>query len=142
MGIAGAGLVSSTIAEIVAFVVFFLYILSDRTARSYHLFRLPKIDLKLIRQQYSLSLPIVAQAFVGLGSWFVFFGIVENLGESELWYHHQPGEDGLSGRLDPDLGFASGVNTLVSHFIGTSRNGRQWCPSSGKQPRSPGLLLC
>ena len=119
MGIAGAGL-ASTIAEIVAFIVFFIYILFDRSARSYHLFHLPKIDFALIRQQYSLSIPIVAQAFVGLGSWFVFFGIVENLGEHQLAITNLVRMVYLVLSI-PTWGFASGVNTMVSNFIGQQK---------------------
>ncbi len=116
MGIAGAGL-ASTIAEIVAFVVFAVYIAFDRKARAYRLFKLPRIDLQLIRQQYRLATPIVAQAFVGLGSWFVFFGIVENLGEHELAITNLARIVYLVLSI-PTWGFASGVNTLVSNFIG------------------------
>jgi putative MATE family efflux protein len=116
MGIAGAGL-ASTIAEVVAFVVFIIYILLDKQARTYRLFRLPKIDLELIKQQYSLALPIVAQAIVGLGSWFVFFSIVENLGERELAITNLIRMVYLILSI-PTWGFASGVNTLVSNFIG------------------------
>lgn len=116
MGIAGAGL-ASTIAEIVAFVLFFIYILFDREARRYRLFHLPKIDLALIKQQYMLAFPIVAQAFVGLGSWFVFFGIVENLGERELAITNLVRMVYLILSI-PTWGFASGVNTLVSNLIG------------------------
>lgn len=116
MGIAGAGL-ASTIAEVVAFIVFGLYILGDRHARLYRLFHLPKIDFSLIRQQYRLSFPIVAQALVGLGSWFVFFGIVENLGERELAITNLVRMVYLILSI-PCWGFSSGVNTLVSNFIG------------------------
>ena len=119
MGIAGAGL-ASTIAEIVAFAVFFIYILSDKKARAYQLFKLPKIDFELIKQQYKLALPIVAQAFVGLGSWFVFFGIVENLGERELAITNLVRMVYLVLSI-PTWGFASGVNTLVSNFIGQQK---------------------
>ncbi|GJM34611.1 MAG: MATE family efflux transporter [Saprospiraceae bacterium] len=116
MGIAGAGL-ASTISEMVAFIVFVIYILLDPKARFYHLFKLPKIDFKLIRQQYRLSAPIVLQAFVGLGSWFVFFGIVENLGERPLAITNLVRMVYLVLSI-PCWGFASGVNTLVSNFIG------------------------
>jgi len=119
MGIAGAGL-ASTIAEIVAFAVFFVYILFDRHARSYQLFHLPKVDLELIRQQYRLAIPIVAQAIVGLGSWFVFFGIVENLGERELAITNLVRMVYLILSI-PTWGFASGVNTMVSNFIGQQK---------------------
>lgn len=116
MGIAGAGL-ASTVAEVVAFIAFITYILFDQEARSYRLFKLPKIDIKLIKQQYKLAFPIVAQAFVGLGSWFVFFGIVENLGERELAITNLARMVYLILSI-PTWGFASGVNTLVSNLIG------------------------
>lgn len=116
MGIAGAGL-ASTIAEIIAFIVFLVYILLDKKAVDYKLFQLPKIDLPLIKQQYMLALPIVAQAFVGLGSWFVFFGIVENLGERELAITNLVRMVYLVLSI-PCWGFASGINTMVSNFIG------------------------
>lgn len=119
MGIAGAGL-ASTVAEIVAFFVFILYVLLDKKASAYRLFNLPKIDIALIRQQYGLSTPIVAQAIVGLGSWFVFFGIVENLGERELAITNLVRIVYLALSI-PCWGFSSGVNTLVSNFIGQNR---------------------
>ena len=116
MGIAGAGL-ASTIAEIVAFVLFIIYIFFDKEARTYRLFHLPKVDLTLIKNQYRLAFPIVAQAVVGLGSWFVFFGIVENLGERELAITNLVRMVYLILSI-PTWGFASGVNTLVSNLIG------------------------
>lgn len=119
MGIAGAGL-ASTIAEVVAFVVFVVYILFDQRTRAYYLFHLPKIDMELIRQQYGLSVPIVAQAIVGLGSWFVFFGIVENMGERQLAITNLVRMVYLILSI-PTWGFASGVNTLVSNFIGQQK---------------------
>jgi putative MATE family efflux protein len=120
MGIGGAGL-ASTIAEVVAFVIFFVYILFDKKAKDYQLFKLPEIDLALIKQQYKLSLPIVAQAIVGVGSWFVFFSIVEKLGERELAISNLARMVYLLLSI-PTWGFASGVNTLVSNFIGQNRH--------------------
>ncbi|MDX1666592.1 MAG: MATE family efflux transporter [Saprospiraceae bacterium] len=116
MGIAGAGL-ASTISEAVALVVFIIYILFDDKARTYHLFRKPTFDLDLVRVQYQLSFPIVAQAFVGLGSWFVFFGIVENLGERPLAITNLVRIVYLVLSI-PCWGFSSGVNTMVSNLIG------------------------
>ncbi len=119
MGIAGAGL-ASTIAEVVAFIIFIIYILYDKKAKDYHLFRLPSIDFELIRKQFKISSPIVAQAVVGLGSWFVFFGIVENLGERELAITNLVRMVYLVLSI-PCWGFSSGINTIVSNFIGANR---------------------
>ena len=119
MGIAGAGLASS-IAEGVAFTVFIIYIIFDNKAVSYKLFKLPDIDIPLIKKQLSIGAPIVAQAVVGLGSWFVFFGIVENLGERQLAITNLVRMVYLVLSI-PCWGFSSGINTLVSNFIGQSK---------------------
>jgi len=120
MGIAGAGL-ASTIAEVVAFTIFVTYIFFDKKTRGYNLFKLPKIDLELIKRQQAIGAPIVAQAIVGLGSWFVFFGIVENLGERELAITNLVRMVYLVLSI-PCWGFASGVNTMVSNFIGQNQH--------------------
>ncbi len=119
MGIAGAGL-ASTIAEVVAFVVFLVYIYFDKGIRKYKLFKIPKIDWDLIKDQQKLASPIVAQSIVGLGSWFVFFGIVENLGERPLAITNLARMVFLFLQI-PSWGFASTINTLVSHFIGQQK---------------------
>ena len=119
MGIAGAGLASS-IAESIAFFFFVIYILFDKKARLYGLFKPPKIDWELIKLQLKMSTPIVAQSVVGLGSWFVFFGIVENLGERQLAITNLVRMVYLVLSI-PSWGFASGINTLVSNFIGQKR---------------------
>ncbi|MBT8219687.1 MAG: MATE family efflux transporter, partial [Bacteroidia bacterium] len=73
MGIAGAGL-ASTIAEYVAILAFFIYMLLDGENKNYRLYRLPDLDFELIKTQFKIGAPIVAQAVVSLGSWFIFFG--------------------------------------------------------------------
>jgi len=119
MGIAGAGL-ASTIAEVIAFIVFVIYVLLDKPSRKYNLFKFPKIDVPLIKAQLKIGAPIVAQAVVGLGSWFVFFGIVENLGERPLAITNLVRMVYLVLSI-PCWGFSSGINTLVSNFIGAQR---------------------
>ena len=119
MGIAGAGL-ASTIAEVVAFVLFIIYIIFDKKANLYKLFTLPKVDFAIISQIYKLSSPIVVQAIVGMGSWFVFFSIIENLGERPLAITNLIRMVYLLLSI-PTWGFASGVNTMVSNFIGAQK---------------------
>lgn len=119
MGIAGAGL-ASTIAEVIAFIFFLLYVYFDKGIRKYQLFKIPKIDWELIKDQQRLASPIVAQSIVGLGSWFVFFGIVENLGERPLAITNLVRMVFLFLQI-PSWGFASTINTLVSHFIGQQK---------------------
>lgn len=119
MGIAGAGL-ASTIAEVVAFVVFLIYMVFDKNLRRYKLFKLPKVDLNIIKTQLRISGPIVVQMIVGLGSWFFFFSIVENLGERDMAAANVVRMTYLALSI-PCWGFSTGINTLVSHAIGRNR---------------------
>ncbi|THH41651.1 MATE family efflux transporter [Neolewinella litorea] len=116
MGIAGAGL-ASTIAEFVALVVFLIYMFFDRKNRQYLAGKLPRWDKRLIREIVGLSVPIVAMSIVGLGSAFFFFGIVENFGERDLAVTNIVRIAYLILSI-PAWGFCTGVNTLVSYFIG------------------------
>jgi Na+-driven multidrug efflux pump len=65
-----------------------------------------------------ISIPSVAQPVVGLGSWFIFFSIVEtNLGVRELAVTNLVRMVYLFLSI-PSWGFASSINTLVSNVIG------------------------
>ena len=116
MGIAGAGL-ASTIAEYVALFVFVVYMFFDRKNRKYGLAKLPGWDRKLIREIVGLSVPIVAMSAVGLGSSFFFFGLVENFGERQLAVTNIVRIAYLILSI-PAWGFCTGINTLVSYFVG------------------------
>lgn len=116
MGIAGAGL-ASTISEYVALLVFFIYMVFDKKNRIYDILKLPRYNPILIREIFSLSLPIVAMSVVGLGSAFVFFGLVENFGERELAVTNIIRIAYLILSI-PAWGFCTGINTLASYFMG------------------------
>lgn len=118
-GIAGAGWASS-LAEYAALVAFLVYIVFDKANRKYQLLRVSKVPLELIRQQVRISLPMVAQAMVGLGSSFLFFGMIENLGERPLAITNLARIAYLVLSV-PCWGFSSGINTMVSHYIGREK---------------------
>jgi putative MATE family efflux protein len=119
MGIGGSGLASS-IAEGVAFGVFVIYMIFDQKNRVLNVFTLPTPDLKLNRQQLSISLPMVAHSALGQGSWMFFFGMVENYGERTLAISNLARTVYLLLSI-PLWGFSAGVNTLVSNLIGQAR---------------------
>jgi Na+-driven multidrug efflux pump len=116
MGISGAGL-ASTLAEVVAFVAFVIYMILDKKNRRYRIFRWPKVNWDIVRSQYRLSIPLVVQPMIGLGSWFLFMGIIENLGERALAVTILVQMVYLVLSI-PSWGFAAGVSTLVGGFIG------------------------
>jgi Na+-driven multidrug efflux pump len=119
MGISGSGL-ASTIAEGIAFVIFVLYVILDKKNRPLKIFSLPAADWVLTRQQLRLSLPVVAQAAVGQGSWVFFFGMVENLGERPLAISNLVRTVYLLLSI-PLWGFSAGANTMISNLIGQNR---------------------
>lgn len=120
MGIGGSAM-ASTIAEAVALLLFILYILFwDKKSTAYKLFQFDGINIALIKQQLKLAAPMVAQSVVGLGSWFIFFSLIEHLGERELAITNLVRMVYLTLSI-PCWGFASGVNTLVSNIIGQGK---------------------
>ena len=119
MGIAGAGL-SSSISETIGTLIFLVYVLFDKEVKNFKLLQLGKIDWEAIKIQYKLSIPIIVQLVIGVGSWFVFFGIVENLGERQLAISNLVKNVYFILAI-PIWGFSATVNTLVSGFIGAKK---------------------
>ena len=126
MGIAGAGL-ASTIAEVTAFVVFVLYMLRDHGLRLLRIFRvpLPRPNMNLIVRLISISFPAIAQSVLGIGSWFFFFGVVEHIGERELAISNLARIIYLMLSI-PCWGYSSGIQTIVSNFIGNQKRQAVW----------------
>ncbi len=119
MGIAGAGL-ASVISEIFAFFLFLGYMIWDKEIRPFRLLQRLKPDIQLIKTQFSIALPIVVQSVLGLGSWFIFFAIIDNLGERELAKANLVRIVYMFLSI-PVWGFSSGINTLTSNCIGQKR---------------------
>lgn len=117
MGIAGAAW-ASTIAEMVAFAVFVAYMLTDRVANKFRFFKELSFDTSVIKNVYAISTPILLQSIFGLGSWFVFFSLVEkHLGGEALGTSNLVRNVYLILSI-PCWGFSAGINTIVSNFIG------------------------
>ena len=117
MGIRGAAW-ASTIAEIIAFICFVIYMFKDQFIRSLKIFKRPKFDYTLVKSMFNLSTPIVIQSFVGLGSWFVFFSMIEQFMGKESLEISNLGRNVYLILSIPSWGFAAGLNTLVSNMIG------------------------
>lgn len=116
MGIAGAGLASS-IAEFVAAGVFIIITLRHKDLKKYCLFRFPRPRLSIIRKTLSISVFVMVQYFISLGSWFIFFLIVEKLGERSLAVSNIIRAAYLMFMI-PSIGFSITSNSLVSNAIG------------------------
>jgi Na+-driven multidrug efflux pump len=65
-------------------------------------------------------MPIVLQSVVGMGSWFIFFIIIEDMGKTELAISNIMRAVYLLFMI-PCWGFASSINTLASNLIGQNK---------------------
>jgi putative MATE family efflux protein len=119
MGIAGAGLASS-IAEIVAVIVFCIFLFLDNKKYHYHLFELHPLNWVIIKRIIQVSVPFVIQSIVGLGSSFLLFSWIENMGEKQLAISNLARVVYLILSV-PIWGYSAGIQTLVSGYIGKLR---------------------
>lgn len=119
MGIAGAGW-ASTIAEIVAFILFVIYMIFDKRIHTMHLLRFQRIDIQKVVDTFKISMPIVLQSMLSLGSWFVFFTMIENRSAKDLEISNLLRNVYLILSI-PAWGYSSGINTIVSSFIGNRK---------------------
>lgn len=124
MGIAGAAW-ASTIAEILGLSAFIIYMFFDKDIVPFHLNYIHRYSNRLMKQIYKISAPIVGQAVLGMGSWFIFFSLIENLGERALAISNLIRITYLSLSI-PAWGYSSAINTLVSNFIGAKKRQAVW----------------
>lgn len=119
MGIRGAA-IASTVAEIIAFTAFVIYMLYDKNNRIYKLVKLDRLNIYHIIRTIKVSMPIVAQSVVGLGAYFFFFTFIENNSAKDLEISNLIRNVYLILSI-PTWGFSTGINTIVSSFIGNRK---------------------
>lgn len=116
MGVEGAAL-ATVLAEVTGTIVLIAALLIRKDIGRFHLFRFPKIEWPLYGKMLELSWPIVFQHVLGLGAWYLFFLMIEKIGEEEL---------AISSVIKslymligiPIWGLGSAVNTVISNILG------------------------
>lgn len=116
MGIKGAAL-ASVIAEASAVVFTVIYTLRTVDLRRYRIFTASPAHRLTFIQTIDISVWVMLQNFLSLGSWFLFFVIVEKSGELNLAISNIIRSIYMV-LIIPILGFATAANTLVSNSIG------------------------
>jgi putative MATE family efflux protein len=116
MGIEGAA-IASVISEIAALVFFIIYTLKMIDLKKYNLFGFKAFDKTILKRILNIGSPMMFQNFLSLSSWFIFFMIIEKLGEKELAISHIIRSIYMVLMI-PLFGFSSATNTLVSNLIG------------------------
>lgn len=116
MGIAGAA-IASFAAEISAFVFFSVYSYIKLRNKEYGMFRKYRIEPELMGRILRISTPTMVQKLLSFGVWFIFFVLIEKMGETAT---------GISSitrsiymiLITPCFAFSTTTNTLVSKVIG------------------------
>ncbi|MBO5830609.1 MAG: MATE family efflux transporter [Alistipes sp.] len=116
MGVAGAALASFA-AEISAFVFFSVYSYVTLRGKSFGMYKLHGIEPELMSSILKISTPTMVQKLLSFGVWFIFFVLIEKMGETAT---------GISSitrsiymiLITPCFAFSTTTNTLVSRVIG------------------------
>ncbi len=119
MGIKGAAL-ASAIAEGVSAVFFFTYTVKMVDLRKYNLFRFGDFDWKIVRKTLDISIFVMFQYFISLAAWFIFFMIIEKMGERPLAISNII-RSAYIVLMIPVFAFGSTASSLVSNVIGQGR---------------------
>ncbi len=119
MGVSGAAL-ASVIAEASCVLSFILYTQIKIPLSKYRLFSFKVFSWNLLVRLLRVSMPMMFQNFLAFGVWFVFFLVIEKMGEAELAISNIIRSIYII-LLVPIMGFASVTNTLVSYLIGKGK---------------------
>lgn len=116
MGVSGAAF-ASVLAEISCTLVFVLFTYLKLPVNEYRLFKFKFFSSTLLLRLLKVSVPMMLQNFFSFAVWFVFFLLIEKMGESELAISNIIRSIYVV-LLIPIMGFASATNSLVSYVIG------------------------
>ncbi len=119
MGISGAGMASS-ISECIALIFLFVFTFRKKIILPYNLFRFKKMNRMMVDKIMSLSLPLVMQNLLSMGSWFIFFVFIEKFGKHELAISNMIRAAYMIA-MTPVWAFSVATNTMVSNIIGQKR---------------------
>ncbi len=120
MGIAGAAL-ATNLAEAIAFLFYILWSVKNRCIASFKLFAFQKIKKRLYQGLFKLALPVMMQYFISFSAWFVFFLILEQIGETALAASNITRSVYMLLMI-PVWGLSSATTTLVSNIIGQGKS--------------------
>lgn len=116
MGVGGAAL-ASVCAEVSALLFFIGYTLIKLPLKTYMLFYFHKLEGWLMKAILKLAFPTMIQKLLSFGTWFIFFALVEHMGEGPI------AESGIVRSvymliMIPVFAFGATANTLTSRLIG------------------------
>lgn len=119
MGIAGAAL-ATNLAELVTFIFYLGWSLKNSTIASFRLFQFFIPKKRLYQQIFKLAVPVMFQYFLSFSAWFIFFMILEQIGETALAASNITRSVYMLLMI-PVWGLSSATTSLVSNIIGQGK---------------------
>lgn len=124
MGIRGAA-IASLVAEISAFAFLTIHLLVRVRFRKYGVFAFGRWDSSVARALVHISSPVVFHGLIETLRWFLFFVIIERLGEEALAVSNIVYACFAVLLIALD-GFSEVACSMVSNLIGQGKSGRMW----------------
>lgn len=116
LGIAGAA-TATNIAELVTFSFLLIWARIRGSTKTYGLFKSKRPNWGVYKPLFRVAIPVMFQYFLSFAAWFVFFMIIEQIGETALAASNITRSVYMLLMI-PVWGLSSTTNTLVSNLIG------------------------
>ena len=120
LGIKGAA-IASVISEIFAFLFMIGYIIIKKYHLRFYIFKFGRVFTSLMYKIINISLPVMFQHFIALFGWFIFFVIIEQMGQRALAISNIIRSIYLILMI-PVWAFVSTNSSLVGNLIGANRH--------------------
>ena len=119
LGIKGAGL-ASALSEVCALLFFIIITWKNPRFKKYFLFRWIRPNLNILKNTLGISVFVMLQYVISLGSWFAFFMMIEKLGERPLAISNIIRSLYMMLMI-PGWALCSVTSTLVSYALGEGK---------------------
>jgi putative MATE family efflux protein len=120
MGVEGAAL-ASVFADLSTVIILSVYFATQSWIKEYQLFNRFSFEWMRIKQLFKLSWPLMVQGFLSMGTWTVFFVMIEQMGQRDLEISQNIRAMYFLAFV-PIFGFAATTKTYVSQLLGAGKH--------------------
>ncbi len=119
MGIKGAAW-ATVIAESLGSLIIAIYPFITKRFNNYSLLKFKSFSIDIFRSIIKISAPLILQHILSMGAWFIFFVMIEKMGERALAISNVVRAVYMVF-MTPIWGFASATNSMVSNMMGQKK---------------------
>lgn len=117
LGVQGAAL-ASVFADLTTLIILSIYFANQPWIREYQLFQRLSFEWLRIKQLFKLSWPLMVQGFMSMGTWTVFFIMIEQMGQRDLEISQNIRAMYFLAFV-PIFGFSATTKTYISQLLGS-----------------------